>query len=319
MSFLSNVKYRYQTKILDDLLEKNHKDFIDYLLRLKKDKQLYYSLASKYVPAILAKNEVGISEPKIIWLNSFLRDDLQYVESFLNFYIQKTTNRSEEIQDISSEFLKVQNYFSISEKIDFDKIVQCSLFYQWLLSDVKEKNFHIITNLISFFSTEGGYNFTTPKLSKCFLFIVDHPYSVFAKIKNKHDGDSDKAKQLMFNIDGQNIIESKENYNFCPVQQPWHIHLSSWQDPNVIDSLKGKIINLNDLFNNPMDTLSSIVFHFIQSGLLLDMKYDLVEEFIKYNNPKNHISIPNHDEISNHDKKFIKNSIREYDFSFFDL
>ena len=237
----------------------------------------------------------------------------------MNFYIQKTVNTSEKIQDISAEFLKVQDYFSFREKIDFDKFVQCSLFYQWLISDVKEKNFHIITNLLSFFSTDSGYNFTTPRLSKCYLFIVDHPYSIFAKIKNKFDGDSDMAKQLMFNIDGQNIIGSNENDNFCPVQQPWHIHLSSWQDPNVIDSLKGKIIYLTDLFNNPMDTLSSIVFHFIQSGLLLDMKYDIVEEFIQNNNPKNHISIFNHDEISNHDKKFIKNSIKEYDLSFFDL
>lgn len=319
MSFLSNVKYRYQSKILDDLLEKNHKDFCNYLFKLKKDKHLYYSLASNYIPTILAKNEIGIGEPKIIWLNSFLRDDLQYVESFLNFYIQKTVNTSEEIQDISAEFLKVQDYFSIREKIDFDKFVQCSLLYQWLLSDVKEKNFHIITNLLSFFSTDSGYNFTTPTLSKCYLLIADHPYSIFAKIKNKFDGNSDMAKQLMFNIDGQNIIKSKENDNFCPVQQPWHIHLSSWQDPNVIDSLKGKIIHLTDLFNNPMDTLSSIVFHFIQSGLILDMKYDIVDEFIQNNNPKNHISISNYDEISNHDKKFIKNSIKEYDFSFFDL
>ena len=156
-------------------------------------------------------------------------------------------------------------------------------------------------------------------MSKCYLLIVDHPYSVFAKIKNKLDGDSDMAKQLMFNTDGKNIIQFKENDNFCPVQQPWHIHLSSWQDPNVIDSLKGKFIHLTDLLNNPIDTLSSIVFHLIQSGLLLDMKYDVVEEFIQNNNPKNQISIFDHDKISNHDKKFIKNIMKEYDLNLFDL
>ena len=74
--------------------------------------------------------------------------------------------------------------------------------------------------------------------------------------EKKLNGDSDQAKQLMFNTDGQNI-QSNENKNFCPVQQPWHIHLSSWQDPNVVDSLKGQIIQLR--LSNPLDTLSSSI------------------------------------------------------------
>ena len=319
MSFLSNVKYKYQTKILYDLLESNHKDFIETFQKLRKDKELYFTLASKYLPPILSKNEIEVCEPKIVWLNSFLSEDISYIKNFLHFYLQKTKNINEDIQEIADKFLQIQNHFSINEKIDFNKFVQYSLLYQWLLLDIEEKDFHVVQNSLPFFSSDGGYNFSNPKLTKCYFYVIDHPYSAFAKMKKKLNGDSDQAKQLMFNTDGQNIIQSNENKNFCPVQQPWHIHLSSWQDPNVVDSLKGQIIQLKDILSNPLDTLSSVVFHLIQSGLSLDMKYDVVEEFIQANKPEDQISVFDNDDISNHEKKFIKNFIKGYDFSLFDI
>ena len=318
MSFLSNVKYKYQTKILDDLLRSNHDSFIENLNKLKNDKDLYYSLSCNYIPTILAKNDVKINEPKIVWLNSFLREDLSYITNFLSFYLQRTKNFTDNICDIADEFLKIQNYFSLNEKIDFDKFVQSSLLYQWLPLNIENKDFQFILNLLPFYSSESGHNFTTPALSKSYLFVVDHPYSVFAKIKNLCGGDSDKAKNYMFNIDGKNIIESNKNKNFCPIQQPWHVHLSSWRDANVINSLKGKIIKLDELIKSPLDTLSSIIFHLIQSDIKLEMKYDIVEEFIENNNPNDQITIFENDEISNKDKKFISNFIKDSKLNVFD-
>ena len=93
---------------------------------------------------------------------------------------------------------------------------------------------------------------------------------------------------------------SKVNFNFP--SKGWHIHTDSWSDPNVLTSLRGKIISKKEIYNNTFETFSSVILHLIQSGVEMELDYDLIELFIK-NNP---IKIGAEDfNLSNREKKFI--------------
>ena len=70
-----------------------------------------------------------------------------------------------------------------------------------------------------------------------------------------------------------------------------------------------------DLEENTFESLSSIMLHFIQSGLKIKMDYNIIEEFINKNPPiKNAAQI----NISQKEKKFIDQYINKilssYDF-----
>ena len=65
----------------------------------------------------------------------------------------------------------------------------------------------------------------------------------------------------------------------------WHINTKSWTDPNVINSLNGKIILKKNLSIDPYNSLSSIILHLIQSGSKIKMDYDVIQKFIDLNPP----------------------------------
>ena len=68
------------------------------------------------------------------------------------------------------------------------------------------------------------------------------PVQYFPKIKTIFNSDVDKARNYMFNVDGTNTLNPSDNPNFNPLQQGWQIHSQSWQDSNVINSLRGKLL-----------------------------------------------------------------------------
>ena len=61
------------------------------------------------------------------------------------------------------------------------------------------------------------------------------------------------------------------------------MHTESWTDPNVLSSLRGKIISKKDIINNTFETLSSVILHLIQSGVEMELNYDLIENFTNQN------------------------------------
>ena len=76
----------------------------------------------------------------------------------------------------------------------------------------------------------------------------------------------------------------------------------SWTDANVLNSLKGKIISKKELYENTYEVLSSIILHLIQSGVGIELNYDLIDNFVK-NNPIINKNNPN--DISQKEKKFL--------------
>ena len=44
-----------------------------------------------------------------------------------------------------------------------------------------------------------------------------------------------------------------------------------------------QIIYKSDLFNNTYETLSSVIFHLIQSGIKLEIDYEIIQKFVSSN------------------------------------
>ena len=66
-----------------------------------------------------------------------------------------------------------------------------------------------------------------------------------------------------------------------------------------MSSFKGNIINYDDLCKNTEETLVNIIFHLKQSGLEIDINYDIISSYVK----ENPFSEDEFDQISNNDKK----------------
>ena len=86
-----------------------------------------------------------------------------------------------------------------------------------------------------------------------------------------------------------------------------YINTQSWTDANVVNSLKGKIISKKELTKNSYEVLSSIILHLIQSGVKIELDYDLIDNFLN----KNTIDEDSSDEISSKEKKFLDKYVNE--------
>ena len=82
------------------------------------------------------------------------------------------------------------------------------------------------------------------------------------------------------------------------------MHTNSWLDPNVFSSYNGITIGIKELSNDPIDTLTRLVFHLKQAGLDIEVDYEVIEEYCNKN--KFDITIP---EISNKEKKLISSNL----------
>lgn len=105
-------------------------------------------------------------------------------------------------------------------------------------------------------------------------------------------------------------------YKLYENRQSWSINSKSWLDENVQNTFRGKVINFIDLTKNPEDVLTQIIYHLKQSGLDLNVNFDLVEKFTK-ENPIPHM--PDF-EMSNQELKQVSNLldqsiIEEYKFN----
>ena len=105
---------------------------------------------------------------------------------------------------------------------------------------------------------------------------------------------------LVKNQDIKSEYEIKEN------RQSWNIYLNSWKDPNVISTYRGLLIPQKDLISAPYETLTKVIFHLIESGIKIDMNYDLIDEYIQGHQIKEeNISV----DISNKEKKLLLNNL----------
>ena len=192
-----------------------------------------------------------------------------------------------------------------SEQIDFNTLVNHSYFFQWMIVN-SSTNHKFIINNVPFFSTENNYNFTTPILTQSYINLENNPFAVYKKIRDHNQNDQQVARNLFLNLDNQPSNETIDNFTFTINKQGWYTFNKSWKDENVINSLRGISVKKSDINDSPYEKFSEILMHLIQSGLNIEIDYDLIESYVKTFPPeKNDLNF----ELSNKEVKFINNYI----------
>ena len=307
MSVLTNIKYQYNLRILEDFIStNNYSEFFDHLEKLRGKNQLYLMLLSNLGNAAILNNRNDIFKSKIIWLSSYMQEDISYVSNFLDYYIKNTESSVGDINQYEKKLITILNKISNIESLKFSDFVDRSYLYQYLILHENKNEIKFLENHLPFFSTKNNLNFTKNTLTNCFIYIIDNPYNVYQKIKNIYNGDKSVAQNIFLNLDNHSSSLKIGNVEIEINKQGWHTHTLSWTDSNVLNSLNGKVILKNDLIENTFETLSSIILHFIQSGTKIKMDYNVIKRFIDINSQGNSsIKI----DISEKEKKFIERYI----------
>ncbi len=307
MSLLTNIKYQYNLRILKDILStNNYPEFFEHLEKLKKNNRLYVQLLLTLGNSAILDNKTDVFKSKILWLSSFSQEDTSYVSNFLSYYNRNIETSLGDINQYEEKVISILKNISNIERLTFSDFVERSYLYQYLILSENDNPVKFLNNHLPFFSSQNNLNFSKSTLTNSYVYIIDNPYYVYQKIKNKFNGDKTIAQNTFLNLDNHSSFIKINDVDVEINKQGWHTHISSWTDSNVINSLKGKIILKKDLIQNTFDVLSSLILHFIQSGINIKMDYNLIKSFIDENPPESDsIEI----DISRKEKKFIDNYI----------
>lgn len=281
MSFLNNFKQHYHSKQIEDLInKKDFEGFFNYLKKLSNNHKLFYDLSLKHSSQIINQYPKDILDNKIVWLNSYLESDADYLKKFFQFYLKEYPLLSQNIIPYPEQ---ISELIYKEEVIDFNAFIKYSYFFQWLILNKHDQKYKFILNNMPFFSTNNNFNFTKSNITQAYILIVNNPYNVYQQIKNINNGDQEMARNIFLNLDKEMISKEVGNVKFKINQLGWHTNTLSWLDANVVNSLRGKIVSLRELKEDPYETLSSIILHLIQSNVEIDLNYDLIEAFVSKN------------------------------------
>ena len=306
MSFLNRFQYHYHSKYLDELSNsENYLELLSYLEKLSNQEKIFHDLSFKYVNHAIHSLSDDVSKKKIVWVNSFLSEDKKYVLSFLESYLSNFNPLKQIINSYQDEINKI---LLKSEKIDLNTLINHSYFFQWMVINKQKSPYKFISNNLPFFSTEKNFNFSKSNLTQAYIYIINHPYEVYKFIKRNNNNDQEIARNIFLNLDHKASLEEYNCSSFYLSKKGWHTNIQSWTDANVINSLKGKIISKKELHNNSYEVLSSIILHLIQSGVEIDLNYDLIDDFVKNNSL---IQDNFDDEISSKEKKFLDKYVND--------
>jgi len=310
MKIIENIKYNYYIKVFEeDLKNLNFDSLKANLQKLAKAPHLYSKIHQNFFKEFNdITNSHNIFPCNYIFINSFLEEDLSLIKNFLKYYFEKTNYQKfseikyEELIDQINLLLK-----DYPSPMAFEDVVSSSMIYQSLFGFLNEEKELYIENIHSFFSTQHNYNFTDAFLTKCYFLIVDEPLQVYQDIKNRHNLDKDLAQNIMFNLDNKPLMDEKLNIEVT--RKSWPIHTSSWTDPNVMNALKGLVLNKRLLLQKDLETYASIILHLKQANIKINLQYDLIQQYLDENNFINQSNIP---DLSNNEKKFIEKNIQGY-------
>ena len=310
MKIIENIKYNYYIKVFEeDLKNLNFDSLKANLQKLAKAPHLYSKIHQNFFKEFNdITNSHNIFPCNYIFINSFLEEDLSLIKNFLKYYFEKMNYQKfseikyEELIDQINLLLK-----DYPRPMAFEDVVSSSMIYQSLFGFLNEEKELYIENIHSFFSTQHNYNFTDAFLTKCYFLIVDEPLQVYQDIKKRHNLDKDLAQNIMFNLDNKPLMDEK--FNIEVTRKSWPIHTSSWTDPNVMNALKGLVLNKRLLLQKDLETYASIILHLKQANIKINLQYDLIQQYLDENNFINQSNIP---DLSNNEKKFIEKNIQGY-------
>ena len=113
MSFLNKFQYHYHSKHIENLINaKNYDNFFIYLQDLADKKKIFYNLSLKYVAQGISQSNKEITNKKLVWINSFLEEDTNYIASFFEYYFKEDSSMQQEIVNYQTE---IDNIMQIDE------------------------------------------------------------------------------------------------------------------------------------------------------------------------------------------------------------
>ena len=309
---VKKIKTNYLNKIFDDLVKND--DFtsiVKELDKLKKDNQDLYNLFLNRILNTYFKSDKGqyFFQNKIIWLNSFELSDAILISNFLSFYLKEKSN----INLSPTTYVEALNNLSIkylNKKINFQELVENSFFYQYeILQSDASKNKIILNNHV-FFEKLPDKFFTHYYLTQCFFYVVRNPIHIYAKYRKNYNQIA--ALNMLGGLDKEIINQNHSNSDLVEnTTKSWSTNFLSWSNQNVMNTFRGLLIKYENLIEDPTQSFAEVISHLIQSGMEMDVDYDLIELYINNNKEKFSDDLEFNKDISNQEKKKLSREFGE--------
>ena len=295
--FLNKIKDKYYLNLLNKFIEKGDMNEIRSLLKKKFifDKKSNLNDFNNYIIKFLSEQKFEkLFNKNLIWVNSFEESSYKYINKFLSDILShnkvpfiEPTKYVDELYDL----IRSRNIY----KIDFEDMCSMSYGYQYFLTE-KNDNIKILNSSASFFETASNIYFTHYFYTRCYIYIIKNPYEIFQR--NKLQNISDNKINHMQELIAGDINDILHNMKMVHIifQKIGKIGLQMSQVglTLMLKVLSGLILREEDLLSDPLQQLSEITSHLIQSGLELNLDYSYLQNYIS----KNPIKIENIDEYS---------------------
>ena len=316
---INRIRLNYNIKLLDDYFQQKDYENVVKLFQSQEKSPIYYNLAQYAVNKYLTQqNYFDFAPSKFVWISSFDLEDISYLKNFLEFYLPKALNQSSLIEDYKSIFsstfenLNIKNF---PKHIAFDEVVSNSFLHQLIISMYSKKDLIFTSTSAAFFEAPLNKFLIFPQTTLCHFYIIRNPYMLYQRYKDTFKNSQEALNELNDTNEKPNDPKSL-NVTVEENRQTWGTNAKSWTNKNVQSTYRGKIIKYEDLLTNPEDTLNEVVYHLKQSGADIDVKFDLIEDFVK-NNSLSEIKI---DEHSKKESKMVQGALDqsimdEYDYS----
>lgn len=285
MNFLSKFNFNYHSKILNAFLQnKNYSEFISHLLSLSNSKkETFARLVQKFHPFFYENALIQDRLPKkIIWLISFNNSDTLYLSKFLNAYLQFKNIDFDGFQSYPNRIAKFNDLHNQNE-YSLDDQLNRHCFYQTLINNLTPSDYALTGSCSAFYETQDKKYFTYPYTSAFYVYFIRNPLSLYSDLKQKHKDKTAGISEL-FNYEKATHLESINGLNIEENKQGWAVHVNSWVNENVKNTLRGLILKEEDLMENPLETLSEIIIHFNQhTDSTIDLDYQFISNYLDQN------------------------------------
>ena len=285
--FLNKIKDKYYYNLLNTYIEKGDVSEIKSLLKkiFISNTNSDLNILNNYIIKFLSEQKYEkLFNKNLVWVNSFEDSSCKYINKFLVNILSHNdisfVDPSKYVDELY-DFIKTRNIY----KVDFEDMCNMNYVYQYFLSEKKE-DIKILNSSASFFETINNIYFTHYFLTRSYIYIIKNPYEIFQRNKLNNISDT-KINHMQELIGGEiNDIHHKyENdyYSVSENRQNWSTNVSSWTNPNVISTFRGFILREEDLLSDPLQKLSEITSHLIQSGIDLKLDYQYLQNYISEN------------------------------------
>ena len=284
--FLNKIKDKYHYNLLYKFIESGDINEIKKILKKNfiLDNKSDLKTLNNYLVKLLSEQKFEkLFNKNLVWVNSFEDNSCTYINKFLINILSHNNvpfiDPSKYIDELY-EFIKSRNIY----KIDFEDICNMSYVYQYFITE-KNEGVKILNSSAAFFETANNLFFTHYFLTQSYIYIIKNPYEIYKRNKlNNISNDKINNMQELTAGDANHIHHKfDDKYSVSENRQDWSTNVTSWTNPNVIGTFRGYILKEEDLESDPLQKLSEITSHLIQSGIDLELDYSYLQNYISEN------------------------------------